>query len=516
MDSDPAEPTLPPIPTIPSSPPLPAQDTGRRPARPSLLTRKRTHSSYITDLSATGAAQNPSSAASSDPAFFSGDESAAPGAEDYERDRGGAGEGTGKRRRKKIMYSGSWWNHQVKAGRREQKRVLSRNFDSGVWMGRSDDDGASSGSGLSSDSLGSMEEAFLRDWGMKKEEEDKDESNVGMPGGSPEKKRVVKRLAVGKAINEAGGTGQIQGVSRAREIVYEILDSGKQDVNLSGMGLSDLPSEVAQLATLTTEPPLVKGMLDHGRRFTTQLTMLLSNNLFTRVPSPLLELQNLRVLTLRNNKLTSVPPGIRRLTKLVELNVSHNRLEFLPFEIVELARFQKLERVYTSGNRWLPTPGGLSQRIGGLGSRAAGAVRRWRPDSAAFELQPAITHSRSGHTVDCPRSGAPSLTELVLRRLQLTTTRSDLSDLMPEDTPASVLESLHQLHEAHTEGGRLCTACKRPYVLPASEWDEWWQLDSSHEDVPFRRALCAQVCHGGASEWLEREWGVSPVEVDLE
>ena len=108
-----------------------SQATQLQPRPSFLLTRKRTHSDYEDETTA-----------SSDPATFSSDETA-PGTENY---------APGKR--KKRVFKGSWWDkHPAKSGK---KREFRRNFDSGIFMGSESEEQ------LSSDSF-TMEDEFLRD-----------------------------------------------------------------------------------------------------------------------------------------------------------------------------------------------------------------------------------------------------------------------------------------------------------------------------------------------------------------
>ncbi|ETN45973.1 uncharacterized protein HMPREF1541_00155 [Cyphellophora europaea CBS 101466] len=467
-DNESNEPTLPPLPAPPSS-----SLTARRSTRPSLLTRKRTHSSYASDWDTT---ELPQSAASSDPALFSGDE-AAPGLESY---------ASGKR--KKKLYAGSWWNHRVKAGKDDRKREFKRNVDSGVWMGSEDQ--------LSSDSLGSMEEAFLGDQGVlvgkrsdgfSEERTGQEEEELVVEQRSATNQRITRSFPrISDLVTTPAFLPQREQV---KDIVRQHLNSGKEDISFDGMGLVDLPDEVIELATLTKEPILVPGMLDTGRSFATRLHILLGNNLLTRMPCQLLELENLQYLSLRGNRLKSIPVGIRRLVNLQNLNISNNELRYLPFEVLELARNHSLSNLRTTANPWAETPAGL---------HVEAEEEPWPGTNSPLAAQ-----RSKGPSSVVVSSSMPSLTEVVLRQLQRISPRDDLRDFMPEHTPARVLGALDDFRLTQVEGERRCTACWRPMVQPGEEWLEWWFVRISRMYVPFKRAKCYSGCDGKENMWVD-------------
>lgn len=465
-------------PTLPTLPSLPQSNTYTRPTRPTLNTRKRTHSSYRASLNSDDIL--PESAASSDPALFSGDDEGSAAAENYLPDL----------KRKKKMYSGSWWSHRVKSSREERKRELKRNVDSGVWM---NEDESLGGEMPSSDSLGSLEEVFLRDW--EEQEERKRREGKKEVGGL--------RLKWRRSLQEMG-TEVEQSVTKApplmqqvKKIVQRHLDNGDENVELSRMDLTDLPVELAELATLTTLPNLVPGMLDTGRSFETDLKLNLSSNLFRRLPAAVLDLSNLKVLSLRQNKLKTLPTAIRRLTSLVSLSIGGNQLTHLPFEVLELAQNHKLKLLYAQPNPWTSCPEDVH-------------------NLAATETRPAIARQRSRPPHRTP-ARTTSLTETILRQLYRLATREELSSYMPADTPSRVYDALNDLKAAQDDGGRQCTRCRRLVVSTAHEWLEWWPIGHPTTElviatekldeasfIPFKKMVCNAECAGDVNTWADR------------
>ena len=150
-------------------------------------------------------------------------------------------------------------------------------------------------------------------------------------------------------------------------------------LDLKGLGLTMLPSEIGELAQLTTlclednrltSVPAEIGQLTqltelglHNNLLTsvrpeiyqlTQLTWLaFSNNKLASVPPGIGQLVQLKALGLDNNRLTALPPDIEQLSQLVELNLSNNRLTAMPPEIRQL---KALKRLLLDGNPLVTRP----------------------------------------------------------------------------------------------------------------------------------------------------------------
>jgi len=134
-------------------------------------------------------------------------------------------------------------------------------------------------------------------------------------------------------------------------------------LNLSGLGLSQVPPEIGQLSALTgldlhanqlTSLPPEIGQLSaltgldlHANQLTSlppeigQLSALkelrLSHNQLTSLPPEIGQLSDLTLLHLHNNKLTCIPPEIGQLSLLEGLRLDQNQLTSLPSEIGQLS-----------------------------------------------------------------------------------------------------------------------------------------------------------------------------------
>ncbi|KIW88676.1 uncharacterized protein Z519_10722 [Cladophialophora bantiana CBS 173.52] len=419
-----------------------------------VLARKRTRSDHDDEP-----------AASSDPALFSSDETA-PGAENYV---------SGKRN--KRTYKGSWWDrHPADAtdkGSHREKRQFKRNLDSGVFMGSESEDPPSS------DSI-TMEDEFLRDQQRVMDNQQKawdnyqkatDENQQVQPATSwPDRGDGSKLRANLASVITARVPREHEEVCA---VIRQCLERGKEDVDLTSMSLSSLPAEITSLQTLSKQDEITPGMLHIGTNLEPHLRLFLGNNCFTRMPSPIFELRNLRELSLRNNNLTSIPAAIGELVNLVSLNIAGNQLSELPTEILDLITEGRLRELRLHPNPWMQ-PDGMGLEESFSWTRILGKILLRKKNSAH-------TMKKTYWPTENPQ--VPTLTELALRQLSKFDPLGDidLGAYMPSNTPESVLNNLKLLGQNPT---RRCNACNRPIVLAREEWFEFWSIDEvSESDV---------------------------------
>ncbi|MEG4006095.1 leucine-rich repeat domain-containing protein [Microcoleus sp. Pol11C1] len=103
-------------------------------------------------------------------------------------------------------------------------------------------------------------------------------------------------------------------------------------LNLSGLGLEELPPEIDKCTQLET---LVLGKWDEEKE------ELLGNKL-TEFPDAVLQLTNLKILNLSNNEITSIPDAIGKLSNLTQLDLSNNQITYIPEVIGKLSNLTEL------------------------------------------------------------------------------------------------------------------------------------------------------------------------------
>ncbi|GAB5493666.1 MAG: hypothetical protein Phog2KO_38810 [Phototrophicaceae bacterium] len=123
--------------------------------------------------------------------------------------------------------------------------------------------------------------------------------------------------------------------------ILEAEASGATELDLSELGLTELPPEIGNLANLETLrlyrnelsslPPEIGNLVN--LRF-----LSLSFNNLTSLPSEVGNLANLSSLRLAFNDLNSLPSEIGNLTNLTYLDLAYNELNRLPSEIGNLAK----------------------------------------------------------------------------------------------------------------------------------------------------------------------------------
>ncbi|KAJ7043574.1 hypothetical protein C8F04DRAFT_1072583 [Mycena alexandri] len=140
-----------------------------------------------------------------------------------------------------------------------------------------------------------------------------------------------------------------------------------------------VPSEEAERLNASRQIPLARPPPPSLRQFTRSVTapailpsgvlrhdiqLYLQSNRISRIPTRLLHLDKLTVLSLMRNKLKTLPPEIRYLQNLETLNVSGNRLRYLPAEM--LSGMKKLRVLTVSPNPFLEAPTNSSWSKGEL------------------------------------------------------------------------------------------------------------------------------------------------------
>ena len=96
----------------------------------------------------------------------------------------------------------------------------------------------------------------------------------------------------------------------------DAVDTGREEVDLSGFDLQDLPSECfAPLRNFIKQPMFQLKRFTEAAcaPLTPSLRVFLANNQLSIVPPSLFSLEHLQVLSLRTNRITELPTSIRNL-----------------------------------------------------------------------------------------------------------------------------------------------------------------------------------------------------------
>ncbi|PMD30458.1 hypothetical protein L207DRAFT_538016 [Hyaloscypha variabilis F] len=429
---------------------------------------------------------------SSDPAFFSSDDD--PSVDNYH---------TQERHKKK--FRGPWYRQRPaldegsldshEYGQKKSKRKFERQFDSGVFMGSDGTD---------------MDDAT----------EEFEPEPASLPLRQP---RVIQTQKAAPTLEELA-QGQIQ----------RCLEDGDESIDLSSRGLTTLSNATMRpLATFTRVPPVTEGVFT---RLEPKLKIFLALNQLTTLPGELFNLDRLTVLSLRGNRLRELPPSVGKLSNLKELNLSQNGLRYLPYEILELfsdkSRLNSLhlhpnlfhEPQFPASEVEVQQEEEVQYKIG-LGNRTRAGARRGAicavsPDQRrrSWHAQWKITYqartevrflsihgdlvkgpsfptnaagSESAHnripvadvndspqppTSEAELSRAPSLLEVALASCAKTPQFPFLADYLPDDAPPTLHRLLADAAVKKESGGSKCTICSRSFIIPRTEWIEWWEI----------------------------------------
>ncbi|MEL6492998.1 MAG: COR domain-containing protein [Cyanobacteria bacterium J06621_3] len=219
--------------------------------------------------------------------------------------------------------------------------------------------------------------------------------------------------------------------AKAQQQIEEALKNSVTFLDLSRLGLTEVPPEVCQLQGLTqlklygnqlTVLPLEVFQLQN-------LTELnLNRNQLTALPPEVFQLQNLTKLDLSQNPLTALPPEVFQLQNLVELSLYGNQLTALPPEVFQL---QNLEELSLYGNQLttLPPEVGQLQNLTGL-SLSYNQLTTLPPEVGQLQNLTQLDLSSNQLTALPPEVGQlQNLTQLNLSSNQLTALPPEVGQL---------------------------------------------------------------------------------------
>ncbi|KAL9096108.1 MAG: hypothetical protein Q9165_001631 [Trypethelium subeluteriae] len=271
---------------------------------------------------------------SSDPIFSS--DGPEPSAEDYT-----------VQRISKRQYRGAWWDDD-----RSSHRIgLSRKIDSGIYMGSDETD----------DSLPDTLVEALPLTEMKGRTTRSCAAGLQHPANS-----MRTELPLRNPQQSVPSGHQLPANEECVRLgVLHCVEHNCEMIDLSDLELESIPNELLEPLQQIIKIPRAEDRAPSPEfydSFAPALQLYLSANRLRSIPSAILDLEHLTVLSLRGNKLVELPGSIGRLRNLVSLNVANNLLRWLPFELLDLLRERgKLKYLFLYPNAFLqvlPQPKG--------------------------------------------------------------------------------------------------------------------------------------------------------------
>ena len=309
-----------------------------------------------------------------------------------------------------------------------------------------------------------------------------------------------------------------------------------------GLNLQQIRTQTLRPLHLLIRQIHARGRVEHYEELFPSIGLYLANNELDHLPGELFKLENLKVLSVRCNNLTEISSSIGKLTKLRELNVASNQLNWLPWEFLQTkACYDMWKLLPNPFIRPTPVTEEYNKRVSMPGSDHACHVasshiafldvtgssnRQWRPaPSSTTEHWPELAriHNFLGPPAE-EQTRVPSLIELVLRKCYNSPQLSQLPFLLPEDVGvAYLIELLKQTFYIKEAGGRTCSVCGRVYIVPRTEWVEWWYLvpprssgknqsalARSGGPTPFLRRGCSWACWVQEPGTVITGWSLAP------
>ncbi|KAL8810568.1 MAG: hypothetical protein Q9223_007728, partial [Gallowayella weberi] len=428
---------------------------------------------------------------------------------------------------RKRQRKGPWWvlqNGETSPVRTKGKREFTRNIDSGVWMGSDQDPDLEDEPILSSCTQDIRCLASPVPCMAKPSQSDDSQSNAcstlqkgdylspevdTIPDDSISEPELYAMTSASTFKDPEIFDGPMfpfwdtqpsslkafwRNQKAAVEVIQNCIDCGLEIVDLSNFALEKLQESTLQPLQYLIRQSLLP-YIEWFDSLKPDIQLFLAYNSLSRLPGQLFRLHNLTVLSLRNNNLTELPSAIGSLVNLRELNVGSNRLQWLPYEIQRLLRKELkifgchpnpfVQPVSSSESSGFPVPHPLSTRPAFF--RNDGALARGSPPSpltiSAYRSDldvPTATERRFSEDA----SKVPSLFEVSLRVCYDLAELGQLPLQVPREAPESLTSALKCTWKLKQEGGQRCTICKSSYIIPRTEWIEWWPLSGSVGVVP--------------------------------
>ena len=256
------------------------------------------------------------------------------------------------------------------------------------------------------------------------------------------------------------------------------------------------------------------------------LELTLSHNQLEKIPEEVYNLTNLKFLSVRANDITEILPSISRLRRMTTLGVGGNKLRWLPAELIGLMS-TNLSQVTTHGNPFinpiLSAERALKERDFTFPSWSDMPLCRFRSETAYLNIDgtciPGWAPAPSQVAESVPSQNAndqrptfvgpaaeeknhtPSLFDLSLRACYHAPNLAQLPYLLPSTCPPSIPRLLKHAWRVNVAGGMQCSICAKSYLIPRTEWMEWWhcpQIPSStwhgNPPIPFIKRGCSWAC----------------------
>jgi len=128
--------------------------------------------------------------------------------------------------------------------------------------------------------------------------------------------------------------------------IEEAERSGATNLDLHGLGLSEIPenlSKLTNLKRLVLEGNQIATLPENLSKLTNLRVLHLSDNQIATLPESLSKLTNLQYLSLWSNQIATLPESLSKLTNLQYFHLSNNQIDTLPESLSKLTNLLRLD-----------------------------------------------------------------------------------------------------------------------------------------------------------------------------
>lgn len=202
---------------------------------------------------------------------------------------------------------------------------------------------------------------------------------------------------------------------------------------------------------------------------------------------------------------------------LVSANIDHPRCRLLDHEIkVDVTRAIFHHRMFLRRTTAVTPLDGSGSARGATGrmSMFHASIRSSRPVVDPEWLKAYVPSEEPLPDLE-QSTKVPSLMETVLRAASKQPSLYMFVANMPEDLPSTLAMLLRHTLRVKEAEGQMCSVCQRMYIVPRTEWIEWWSFGTDDDNqywIPFIRYGCSSSCfvnheaRKARMGWVEEEW----------
>jgi hypothetical protein len=274
-------------------------------------------------------------------------------------------------------------------------------------------------------------------------------------------------------------------------IIGGCIENGNPKVHLENLELKTISDDIGDLEKLVclgkngVEVPNIEIYATHNR-----LKIL---------PPRLLDIRNIKVLSLRDNKLKKIPGKIQNLTRLTDFSIANNEMKVVPYQILKLPNLVNFLARPNSGLIELSDQDESTYYCINDEKRSEDVdIRRYVSKLKFTDSSILSSSSQFQLTLKSDRelaetvSAVPKLSELSLRAFSKYSASYFDTMHWQRNVPRHIQLQMTKSIQKRIYG-ETCSVCDHITVNPIAKSLEWWDF-KSQKLIPVRRNFCSGNC----------------------